>query len=435
MKVLVVTTRWDLIGGSERYAGVVSVALAESGCEVAVLTAEGEQRAAVKVLRFAELGSAKLSRGQRAGLRDVARGFTPDVIYLLSRVCAGALQVLLEVAPLVRFVQDHTLFCPGLNKLHEDGAPCLSALGLACLDRYYTKAGCSGLKRDGLPSLRFPLGALDASLRELELTRRAKQVLVASNYMRAELLRAGLPRDLVRVLPYFTPSEPRAVQAQLPSATRAFLERDERPLLFTPARLTLPDKGIDYLLTALGKLQGRAKLLVAGDGPARAWLEEKARDEGLEGDVHFSGWLDPAELETLYTQASIVIFPSVWDEPFGLVGLEAMAHSKPVVAFDVGGVSDWLVHGETGLLCERRDAHALARATASLLDAPTLGSNLGRAGHLRAAQRFSREGHISALQELLQVAPTPLAWQPLGTPPPASSTPAPCSASPSPRSR
>lgn len=365
--MLVVTTRWDLVGGSERYAGDVVRALRARGHDVPVLCAEGEQEGAEEVLRFEALAHERLSRRERAALRDLVRGARADVIYLLSRAREDALGVLLDAAPVVRFVQDHTLFCPGLNKLLEDGWPCSSPLGLACLERYWAGDGCSGFKPTGAPSLRWPLRTLATNLRELELTRRCRRVLVASGYMREELVRAGLPSALVRVLPYFT-SEERPTPEPLDATTQTFLDRDARPLLLCAARLVLPDKGVDYLLTALGHLEHRAKLVVAGDGPARAWLEEKARAEGLTDDVCFSGWLAPGRLESLYAACDVVVFPSVWDEPFGLIGLEARAHGKPVVAFDVGGVREWLQDDVSGLLAPRGDTLAMAERIARLLD-------------------------------------------------------------------
>ncbi len=400
-RVLVVTTRWDLVGGSERYAGDVVRALRARGLDVPVLCARGQQEGAEEVLRSEALSYEHLSRRERAELRDLVRGARPDTIYLLSRARADALRVLQDVAPVVRFVQDHTLFCPGLNKLHEDGSPCSSPLGHACLERYWTGAGCSGFKPSGVPGLRWPLRTLDANLRELDLTRRCRHVLVASEYMRTEILRAGLAPQLVRVLPYFT-STNRPTPSPLDSATRAFLDRDTRPLLLCAARLVLPDKGVDYLLTALGHLAHRAKLVIAGDGPARSWLEQKARAEGLAEDAHVTGWLAPSQLETLYAASDVVVFPSVWDEPFGLVGLEAMVHAKPVVAFDVGGVRSWLDEGACGLLAPRRDAWALADRITQLLDDPSRAAALGAAGRARATSAFTPTRHVDALLALLR---------------------------------
>ena len=70
---------------------------------------------------------------------------------------------------------------------------------------------------------------------------------------------------------------------------------------------------------------------LAGTGPAEAWLREKAAAEGLGERVVFTGWLGADALEALYALASVVVFPSMWNEPFGLVGLEAMAHAGGVL--------------------------------------------------------------------------------------------------------
>ncbi len=402
MRLLVVTGRWDLVGGSERYAGAVVRGLEVRGHVVGVLCASGEQRAAAEVIRLEELDAPRLSGAGCATLRRRVRDFAPDRILLLSRLAPEALEALLQCAPLVRFVQDHTLFCPGLNKVHEDGSVCEEALGTPCLRHYWLEGGCTGLKITGTPSLRFPWRALSTCLRELELTRRARRILVASRYMRSELLRAGMPRDRIEVLPYFTLSGTEELPATpLPEATRHFVEAEGTPLLFTPARLTTPDKGVEFLLTAMAQLGGLARLVIAGDGPAREWLEAKACEEGLAQRVHFAGWLGPGEIESLYAAADVVVFPSVWNEPFGLVGLEAMAHAKPVVAFEVGGVPEWLVDGETGLLCERRDTGALSAVIASLLADPGRASAMGAAGRERQRERFGRVRHLDRLEGLL----------------------------------
>ncbi len=400
MRILVVTRCWDLIGGSERYARAVVPELRARGHELVVLCGQGGEESEVGLERLPELFDPRVDGAKDRRIAERIRALSPERILLLSRVRAAPLGALLAAAPLVRFVQDHTLFCPGLNKLHEDGSLCTRALGAECLRRYFLADGCSGLKVDGAPSLRFPLHSLRDCLRELELTRRARRVLVASRYMAGELYAAGLPHQLVEVLPYFTRSNsPRLAREALPETTRAFVEHDSRPLLFTPTRLATPDKGVEYLLTAMEGLRDRARLVVAGEGPARPWLERKARDEGLLESVHFSGWLPPGVIESLYAAASVVVCPSVWNEPFGLVGIEAMAHSLPVVAFDVGGIGEWLVHGETGLVCERRNAAALRNAIEEVLEDPESAYGMGASGRERLERGFSVDSHVAALEE------------------------------------
>lgn len=401
MRVLVVTNHWDLVGGSERYAGEVVTGLSRRGFDTAVLCARGERNSDVQVHTVPELDSCRLSPGARAQLRRVLHD--ADRVLLLSHASADVLRELLASAPLVRFVQDHRLFCPGLNKQHANGELCQKALGSECLKRYYLDGGCCGMRITDSPSLRFPLRSLSECLRELELTRRARRVLVASSYMRDELLRTGIAPDEVEVLPYFTASASAGLApAEFSPALEEFLARGEGALLFTPARLTLPDKGIDYLLTALGHTDSEVRLVVAGDGPARAWLEEKAAAEGLDQRVHFSGWLAPDEIESLYARCDLVVCPSVWNEPFGLVGIEAMAHGKAVVAFDCGGIAEWLRDGVTGTLCKRKDTEALARAIDRLARHPDERLRMGAAGRQRVEEEFRPRRHLDRLQEILR---------------------------------
>jgi glycosyltransferase involved in cell wall biosynthesis len=131
-------------------------------------------------------------------------------------------------------------------------------------------------------------------------------------------------------------------------------------------------------------------------------LRSKAAEEGLSSRLHLAGWQDAGAIEWLYQRANIVAFPSVWDEPFGLVGIEAMAHGKPVVAFSVGGVSDWLADGVTGLAVPRRDQQALTDALDRLLNDSALARRLGAAGRARVDHEFSPERHVSLIENLFQ---------------------------------
>ena len=142
----------------------------------------------------------------------------------------------------------------------------------------------------------------------------------------------------------------------------------------------------------------------ATTGPAEEWLRRKAREDGLAERVHFSGWLDPGAVETLYERAAVVVCPSVWDEPFGLVGLESMAHGKPVVAFRVGGIPDWLADGETALLVARKDTDAMARAIDRLLGDRDLAQRYGERGREVLGERFTIEAHVDGLEDAFRVA-------------------------------
>jgi glycosyltransferase involved in cell wall biosynthesis len=402
VRILAAIDVFGLIGGSERYAAAAVDALARRGHELALLCGADqglERPTGCAVTALPAFSAQRHGAAERDGLRRAVADSAPDVVFLLTCRSAATFELLLGEAPLVRFVQDHTLFCPGLNKLYEEGTVCTQPLGLACLQRYFLGAGCSGYKPAAFPHrLSDPLKLLWRKQRELEACRRARRLLVASRYMRSELVQAGLAPDAVVTLPYFSaPVAP----GRLPADTQAFLDATPAPLVLATARLTLPDKGVDHLLTALGRVEHDFRCVIAGDGPARAWLEEKARGEGLAPRVHFAGWLAPAPLAALYERARVVAFPSVWNEPFGLVGLEAMAAARPVVAFAVGGVPEWLADGETGFLAPPRDTEAFARALMRLLADERLAQRLGEAGRARHAREFTEELHLQALEREL----------------------------------
>lgn len=101
---------------------------------------------------------------------------------------------------------------------------------------------------------------------------------------------------------------------------------------------------------------------------------------------------------------SVVVVPSVWPEPFGLVGLEAMTCSKPVVAFDTGGISDWLKDGCNGYLVPVKRADLLAERIDSLLRDHHLAVKMGAEGLRIATDRFSKERHFQRLLSVFEAA-------------------------------
>jgi glycosyltransferase involved in cell wall biosynthesis len=141
-----------------------------------------------------------------------------------------------------------------------------------------------------------------------------------------------------------------------------------------------PEKGVEELVAATNGM----KLVVAGDGPLRP------RVPGALGFVPHD------ELQLLYARAAVVACPSR-REGFGVACLEAMAHGRPVVATSVGGLRDLVVDGETGLVVEPRDPHALRAALERLLADEELRRRLGAAGRERARDRFSWDVTTAAL--------------------------------------
>lgn len=174
------------------------------------------------------------------------------------------------------------------------------------------------------------------------------------------------------------------------SAFRETLEIPQDAILLLYVGAVVPEKGTLHLVDAMTEIVARsptASLVVVG--AASLWLrgseyeeEVRRRAEGL--PVRFLGVRSHGELPAIYGASDIFVFPSVWQEPFGLVLCEAMAAGKPVVASRVGGIPEVVVDGETGFLVPPGDVPALAQAIGRLVSDRDLLDRMGRAASERA---------------------------------------------------
>ncbi len=133
----------------------------------------------------------------------------------------------------------------------------------------------------------------------------------------------------------------------------------ERDIVF--AGRLVSDKGVDILLRAIHLLSHEgisASLTIVGDGPERASLENLSAELGLTDHVQFLGRLLPSALASTFRDHRIAAFPSIWDEPFGIVALEAAACGCFVIGSDGGGLSDAI--GPCGVTFRNGDVEALA---------------------------------------------------------------------------
>jgi phosphatidylinositol alpha-1,6-mannosyltransferase len=186
------------------------------------------------------------------------------------------------------------------------------------------------------------------------------------------------------------------------------VRRDGRPTLLTVARLEDDYKGHDVVLEALTTVSERVpdvRWVVIGDGSLRPRLEQLAADYGVREHVCFLGDVSDEERDHWYRSAHVFVMPSRLPpdgggEGFGIVYLEAAAHGLPVVAGNVAGARDAVVHGETGLLVDPTDHLAVAAAVTRLLRDPVERVRLGERGAERAAE-FTWPEIAGRVEELL----------------------------------
>jgi glycosyltransferase involved in cell wall biosynthesis len=215
--------------------------------------------------------------------------------------------------------------------------------------------------------------------------RTSTQAVAISSYTAQELRKfAEVP---IEVIPYTAELPPPAVPS-------GHARPREASILFV-GRL-IERKGVAHLIRALGSVRQRtpARLIVIGDGPERSRLEQLARDGGLADHVEFRGRVSDEELRRAYAEADVFVLPAVLDarqdtEGLGVVLLEAMNYSVPVIASDIGGITDIVEHEHTGLLVPPGNEVALGSALSRVLTDPTLSRDLGEAGRQRLRDTFS----------------------------------------------
>lgn len=167
-----------------------------------------------------------------------------------------------------------------------------------------------------------------------------------------------------------------------------------------------PNKGIDTAIEAMQHLPARARLDVIGgfDVAEEARLRSLSASVGVADRVRFHGQLGRSQIAEAYGAADAVLFPVRWDEPWGLVPLEAMARGRPVVATGRGGSAEYLRHEHNCLLFESDDAAALAGALGRLESDEALRARIRRGGLETASKHTEQVFNHAVERELIRAA-------------------------------
>jgi glycosyltransferase involved in cell wall biosynthesis len=382
-------------GGAESYMQAVASLQADAGHEVAFFGMDHPDNEAQlyerHFPRYLELepppaslpgkvagfGRMVWSTSARRGMDAVVADFRPDVAHLHNTYHHLSPSILGPLArrhiPAVMTLHDYKLACPTYRFL-DNGELCQ-----ACLGGHFGQAIRRRCK-DGSLASSAAMAAELAIHTALRAYRNVQLFVCPSRFMAGRMAAAGVFPDRLRWVPHFVlPTPERSVE---PSESVVFAGR------------LSPEKGVDTLIEAIGRLSRPVALDVAGDGPDRPRLEALAA--GVEG-VRFHGRVDGATVDSLMTQALAVVLPSRWYENQPMVVLEAFARGVPVVATDLGGTPELVRHGADGFLVPPDDPGALASALRTLLDDRARVRAMGKSARERALTDFAPDVHLGHL--------------------------------------
>ena len=339
---------------------------------------ESEDIPGVRIYHCPDLFHDDVPMSERIG-RAVA--FGPDVIHLHQVDLPDVVKAMRASAPVVISAHDYTA-CPSGFYYFQPGQECTRAQGPACV-------------------FHFVVGGCGHTLNVKSLPKRYRNASRRAEAFRDADLVVSYSRAVDRHLAINSMSRRRIVPLTVTIApTPAVGSATTRRVVF--AGRIVAQKGLAVLIRAARHVD--AEFVICGDGRELERMRKLARRTGVDDRVRFRGWLDSEQLAQELANASVVVVPSLWPEPFGLVGIEALSAGRPVIASATGGVEEWLEDGISGLCVKPGDVEELTRALNELLSDPERQRTMGLAGRETVNRRFSPERHLAAILEAYEYA-------------------------------
>jgi len=410
MRIAIVNKYHFVSGGPERYLFGVKRLLEQHGHTVAPLALRldrnlpspwsryflpppaGEGASHYRDFRLGPLGRLRLlgraiyDLDARRRMADFVRREKMDVVYLLNicnyispSVVDGARQA---GARVVMRMSDYHFACAAYHFLRQ---------GRVCCDCLAAGPWLGARRRclRGSAALSLARAVTMAAHRLLGVYRRVDAFVAPSRFMAKALVQWGAPASRVHYLPSFAEVEGFEPRFE-PGGYAVFFGR------------LSGEKGVEALLRAWARMGAEAPALrIAGEGEARPELERLAAELRLT-NVTFEGFVEGEALRRLVAGAAFSVVPSIWADNSPMSVYESMALGKPVIATRLGGMSDQVVHGETGFLVPPADDGALANAALRLWRDKALCERMGRAGRRRVETVFGPEAHLRGLMGIIE---------------------------------
>jgi glycosyltransferase involved in cell wall biosynthesis len=336
------------------------------------------------------LSCAFYNREAYRNLRRLIRDERPDVVYVLQQINALSPSIFKachdEGVRVVHRLSDFNIMCPRSDFL------CNGKVCTACINGDYSKAAenscCHGSKATTavrIASMKFH--------RCKRLFDYVDEFVCPSEFTASLLVKSGISAKKVNVVPTFTSA---------PSSNGD--EVAVEPYALYLGRISA-EKGVDLLVNAASLYQNVVLKITGRTDDDYAFSVKASADEaGLADRIDFVGFVQGEEKERLINGASCVLCPSTWYENMPNTILEAYAHGKPVVVFDIGCMPELVEDGETGSVLPLGDVDALGKAIAFYLTNPDEAKRQGMNGRNAVLNKYTPQKHLEKLEAILDPA-------------------------------
>ena len=324
-------------------------------------------------------------------LRRLIHDETPDVVYVIQQINALSPSIFKaakdEGVRVVHRLSDFNMMCPRSN-FFCDGEICTS-----CIGGDYSKAREMRCCHGSFVTTEVRIASMKFH-RARRLFDCVDAFVCPSGFTAALLAKSGVDKDKINVVSTFVPAYNADKTAAADAGYVLYLGR------------ICPTKGIDLLVEAvIDRPNIRLKVTGAAEDDFARNLKNKVKDAGAYDRIEFVGFVKGAEKDALIDGSSCVACPSTWYENMPNTVLEACAHGKPVVVFDVGCMAEIVEDGVTGAVVALRDVDALGEAVERYFLDPELAKRHGANARNLANDKYTSKRHLDMLLDVL--APQP----------------------------
>ena len=377
-KILFVNSKYGFFGGVERYIYDTASLLKRGGwkCygvfEGATDNTEG----------FGEpFESVSIGDTDAVKLGEI-KGHNVNVAFVHKVSDPVLFEGLYKYFKVVTFIHDHDYYCIRRHKYFP-----VTRKNCSLAYNPIICGICSGLiRKDGNSPIKISPVHIKDYVKIFEMVKRSDMCFVMSEFMRQNLVMNGFNQiNTAKLYPVKYPA------AQIVEAPKS------KNLLYVGQ--IIRGKGVDLLIDAMTKVKSDCRLRIIGKGNDDGYVRSLINRRGLAGRVEMVGWC--GDVGRYYEQSNVVVVPSRWQEPFGMIGVEAFSYGRPVVGFNVGGIGEWLKDMNNGFLVPEKDTARMAERIDLLLEDTYIQREYGQNGYRMVKNRYNEEMFLEKFSSII----------------------------------
>jgi len=379
MKILLINDYESGVGGAESYLNLLSKLLKKNGYEVIIFGSSKKPKSIISFFTrwfsfyyyFAALNKIREFKPDVVHVHNIARQVSPSVIIAAKK----------KGLPIVMTTHDFYYVCPKTWMIFKDDKSCKFGVSSKCL--------LNNCKTFRMGIYNYPLHWLNWLQVNIQrkILKKHVDLFISPSKILSYWIKKSLNLENVIHIPNFVESNTYK------------LEKNTETFLLFVGRLS-KEKGVESLIRAMNlviKKFPNIKLKIVGKGPEKEKLTKLSNYLGICKNVDFLGFVSNEKLQILYQNCYTVVMPSIWMENNPIVGLETIAHGKPLIGSNIGGMPEIIQEGENGCLFSPKKLEDIANKITKIISDKNLADKMGKNAKTMHNNHYSPDVHFKRL--------------------------------------